>query len=82
MFHILPSESFTFDECSTIAKRNMSAARAKRIEEELDDTKPFYCRIEVIEAMAALCALHPQEVMKKVTGANKPLYNLLWSAIL
>jgi hypothetical protein len=65
-----------------IAKRNMSAARAKRIEEELDDTKPFYCRIEVIEAMAALCALHPQEVMKKVTGANKPLYNLLWSAIL
>lgn len=46
----------------------------------LCDDSPWYSRFDFIEALAALAALHSDEVCRKVTGANKPLYRILHAA--
>ena len=48
----------------------MLQAKAKRIFETLDGEKPFLSRLEYVEALAALAALHPEDMVRKVTGAN------------
>ncbi len=63
-----------------ILNRSMNVTRARRIEEEPESGKPFYARIQFIEALASLTALYKDEVARKVTGSNKPLYKLLWCA--
>ena len=47
-----------------ILNRDMSAARATRVQASLDPNTPFYARLEMIEAIAALCALYPDEVLQ------------------
>jgi len=59
---------------------SMSRARADMVYDGLDCEQPFYTRVEFVEALAALSSLFRDEVQRKVTGANKPLYRLLWCA--
>ena len=55
-------------------------AYAKRVINNLDSNVPVYTRVSFIEAVAAICALHPKEVDRKVTGMSKPVRQLLWNA--
>ncbi len=66
---------------SQILDQSMSMARAKAIDAELDTSRPFYDRIELIEGIAAVCALYPDEVRRKVQSANKEIFKLLWSLV-
>jgi len=59
---------------------SMPQGRALAAVAALDDSKPWYARFAFIEALAALAALHPEDMRRKVSGANKPLSRLLWSA--
>ena len=61
-------------------KRNMSHVRARRVEANIQYDEPWCTRLDFFEALAALSSLHSAEVQRKVTGANKPLYRLLWNA--
>ena len=58
----------------------MNKVRAQKIESELDTTKPFYSRADMIESIASLCAIYTEEVNRKVQGQNKPVFKILWSA--
>ena len=46
----------------------------------LDTTKPFLARVHYIRCVAAVCSLFPAEVARKVIGANKEVFKVLWSA--
>ncbi|CAE6926624.1 ABCB1 [Symbiodinium sp. CCMP2592] len=59
-------------------ERCMLKAKALKIINSLDSLKPFYTRYEYIEAVAALAALHPEDMSRKVTGANQPISHILW----
>ena len=63
-----------------VLDRNMPAARRKHIIDHLDASLPFYTRAEFIECLAALTSAHSEEMQRRVTGSNKPLYRLLWCA--
>ena len=58
----------------------MPKRRSTHIIKTIDGTAPFWSRVEFIEALAALSAMHPEDMCRKVTGANKSLRRLLWSA--
>lgn len=62
-----------------VDQRSMSTGRAQRVFDMMDTSKPWFSRVEFVEAIAALCALYPQEVAKRVMSANKPVYRILWS---
>ena len=62
-----------------IFKQSMSFVRASQVDRQLDSGKPFYSRVEMIESIAALCALHKTEVVRKVQSANKEVFKVLWS---
>lgn len=59
----------------------MRLAEARGIHERLDDTTPFYNRLEVLTAMASLSALHWPEVNKKTQVQGVKLHTLLWRAM-
>ena len=59
---------------------SMAHARAQLVVKALQNDAPFFTRVDFIEGLAALASLHRDEVQKKVTGSNKPLYKVLWSA--
>ena len=59
---------------------SMPEVEAKAFFEGLDCTSPFAERVGFIRGISALCVLHPYEVKKKVTGANKEVSKVLWSA--
>ena len=59
---------------------NMGQARAKRILDNLDASTPLCSRITFIETVAAICKCFPDEVARKVTGSNKEVSKVLWSA--
>ena len=58
----------------------MPKKRASHVLEWLNPETPYYTRVEFIEALAALSALHPEDMSRRVTGSNKELCKLLWSA--
>ena len=58
----------------------MQVARARIVVEGIEWDEPWHTRAEFLESLAALTALHRQEVQRRVTGANKPLFKLLWNA--
>ena len=58
----------------------MGLPRAKRILDNLDGGQPLFCRITFIETLAALCAMFPNEVCRRVTGSNKEVKKVLWAA--
>ena len=62
-----------------ILGQSMHKTQAQRIRDTIDTTKPFYSRVEFLEAIAALCALHKEEVNRKVMSANKVIFRVLWS---
>lgn len=62
--------------------QSMPLSTAQRIRNSLDKTKPFYTRLEIIEAIASLSRLFSDEMGRKVAGPNKPLHDILWSGIL
>ena len=59
---------------------SMLKATAKRVAENLDATTPFRSRLSFIESLAALSALHPEDMRRKVTGANVSIHHILWCA--
>ena len=59
---------------------SMAHARAQLVVKALQNDAPFFTRVDFIEGLAALASPHRDEVQKKVTGSNKPLYKVLWSA--
>ncbi|CAE7810254.1 unnamed protein product [Symbiodinium sp. CCMP2592] len=58
----------------------MSKVKARDIVDKLDTSKPFLSRFEFIEAVAALSATFPEDMNRKVTGANKRVAHILWCA--
>ena len=58
----------------------MAKAKARGIVENLDSSKPFLSRFEFIEALAALSATFPEDMNRKVTGANKRVAHVVWCA--
>ena len=65
---------------SQILNLSMSKVRARKLLDELDYETPFVARVSFIRALAAICCLYDREVSRKVTGANKEVYKVLWSA--
>jgi len=63
-----------------ILKQSMNLGRAQSIKENLKADQPFYSRVEFIEAIASLCALFKEEVVRKVASANKVIFRILWSS--
>ena len=59
---------------------SMSADESDGILHDLREDKPFYHRLEFIKCLAALCQRFPAEVSKKIAGANKHIYKILWAA--
>ncbi|CAE7650574.1 unnamed protein product [Symbiodinium sp. CCMP2592] len=60
--------------------QSMPKAEAEAYMLSLCTDVPFYNRCEFIRGLAALCSLKPEEVGRKVTGANKEVFKILWSA--
>ena len=65
---------------NTILPPWMKEHDARNILSSLDPTSAFKRRIDFINCIAAICALHRNEVTRKVTGANKEVYRVLWAA--
>ena len=63
-----------------IGNISMSVHRANIILDNMDDSRPFTTRVEFIERLAAIVALHPQEARRVAKGANRPLFQILHSA--
>ena len=63
-----------------ILKCSMPAGEARRLLDELDSSTPFVTRLHFFRCLAAICSLHHQEVFGKVTGSNKEVSKVLWSA--
>ena len=61
--------------------RTMPKAEAEAYMSNLCTDVPFYSSLEFIRGLAALCSLKPEEVGRKVTGANKEVFKILWSAV-
>jgi hypothetical protein len=62
-----------------VLDQSMNKRRAQQVQERLAPNSPFYSRVAFIESIAALCALHSDEVLRKVASANKPVFRVLWS---
>ncbi len=62
---------------SKILDGSLPRARAQMVIDALDDAHPWYTRIDFIDAIAALVALHWEEVVKKVTGHHTSLLSTL-----
>jgi hypothetical protein len=58
----------------------MSETDALSLLKSIDTTVPYRTRKEFVAGVAAVCALRPAEVSRKVTGANKEVRRILWSA--
>ena len=54
---------------------------ALRLLDNIDTSTPFRTRVEFIELLAALATRYPDEMNRKVTGANKPVKDVLWSSV-
>ncbi|CAE7478378.1 unnamed protein product [Symbiodinium sp. CCMP2592] len=63
-----------------ISTSSMTPSESKNILDKLDMQVPFSNRLEFIKALAALCQRYPNEVNKKIAGANKQINKILWSA--
>ena len=63
-----------------IISNSMQVVDAQQILQSIDSNVPFQRRLEFIENIAALCCLFRAEVSRKVTGANKEVFKVLWSA--
>ena len=79
------AESRPLNQEETLARSeiwdlSMRRNRAIQILDALDYSEPFVTRVSFIRSLAALCALYDKEVVRKVTGANKEVHKVLWSA--
>ena len=63
-----------------IENSSMPKARARRVVESLDTSMPFLSRIEFIECLAALSAMFPEDMDRRVTGSNQRVAHVLWCA--
>ena len=59
---------------------SLPLSRARRVVQCLDCSKPFYSRIEYVEALAALAALHSGDMEKMIPGPNRKVKDILWTA--
>ena len=64
---------------TSIETSSMQKGKASKIVADLDTTVPFRCRLEFIEALAALSAVFSEDMSRRVTGAN-PVAHILWCA--
>ena len=62
-----------------ILDQSMQILVATRLERNLDVASPFEHRVEFIQSIAALCAMYPDEVRRRVQSAHKEPYKILWS---
>ena len=58
----------------------MPKAKSTAVMRSLDSRRPLTSRTELIEALAALAAEFPEDMSRKVTGANKRIDEILWCA--
>ena len=58
----------------------MPLRTAKQTLHTTDYSVPFYDRMEIAKAFAALSALYPEEVAKVSPGPNRKVCELLWTA--
>ena len=63
-----------------IEDRPMRKADAEKVLNSLEVDKPFYLRLEWIQALAAIASVHRDELNKIAPGPNRKLYQLLFSA--
>ena len=74
-----PSEPHEQKSRALILDQSMQILVATRLERNLDVASPFAHRVEFIQSIAALCAMYPDEVRRRVQSANKEPYKILWS---
>ena len=58
----------------------MKNAEAERILKNLDFERPFYVRLEWIQALAAIANTHREEMLRTSPGPNRKVWQLLHSA--
>ena len=63
-----------------IMSGGMSAHRAATVLNNLEDEKPWYCRLDYLRALAALAAAFPQEMSRKTYVQGRKLAHVLWCA--
>lgn len=63
-----------------IADGSLSKTRARAVLTGIDGATPWRTRADFIEALAAISALFPEDMSRKVTGANRTLYQILHAA--
>ncbi|CAE7893205.1 unnamed protein product [Symbiodinium microadriaticum] len=54
--------------------------KARACIRKLDGSVPFRSRLEFVEGLAAIAAEFPEDMLRKVTGANKAIDQILWCA--
>ncbi|CAE7888505.1 unnamed protein product, partial [Symbiodinium necroappetens] len=65
---------------TSIETSSMQKAKASKTVEDLDTTVPFRCRLEFIEALAALSAVFSEDMSLRVTGASQSVAHIPCSA--
>ena len=58
----------------------MSLQRAACVLNQLEDDKPWYCKLDYIRALAALAAAFPQEMTRKTYVQGRTIGHILWCA--
>lgn len=66
----------------SILTGSLRSSRAERILSALDPQVPFGSRVELVEALAAISVLYPEDMDLIATGKNKSVRKILWTAAL
>ena len=58
----------------------MTMHRAIVVLNQLDEDKPWYCRIDYLQALAAIAAAFPKEMARKTYDQGRTIGHILWNA--
>ena len=58
----------------------MTMHRATVVLNQLDEEKPWYCRIDYLQALAAIAAAFPKEMARKTYAQGRTIGHILWNA--
>ena len=68
------------DMRNLIMSGGMSLQRAACVFNQLDDSKPWYCKLDYLRALAAIAAAFPFEMAKKTYAQGRTIGHILWCA--
>jgi len=65
---------------NSIIAQSYSRARSATVEADFPSEEPYTCRFEFIAAIAALCTVYREEVVRMTHVNRQPLYRISWCA--